>query len=161
MARRGRSSALTGLTSGMRGRIRTFSTVTAGISSVPNPVGMFSIPWIRYPPSVNVNSREDRRDDRGTGRIDLGPLVSDRRPGRIARPRLALALGPFLQPDGPSGATSAGVLVIAHRAGATHATDSLRPAGQSDDVSPPRPAGADGGGRRRALQRPALPRRRR
>src|SRR2546426_1650828 len=49
MARRGRSSALTGLTSGMRGRIRTFSTVTAGISSVPNPVGMFSIPWIRIP----------------------------------------------------------------------------------------------------------------
>src|SRR2546426_6770101 len=47
MARRGRSSALTGLTSGMRGRIRTFSTVTAGISSVPNPVGMFSITWIR------------------------------------------------------------------------------------------------------------------
>src|SRR5256712_2489198 len=49
MARRGRSSAMTGLTSGMRGRIRTFSTVTAGISSFPNPVGMFSIPWIRIP----------------------------------------------------------------------------------------------------------------
>src|SRR5438874_11612950 len=49
MARRGRSSALTGLTSGMRGRIRTFSTVTACISSFPNPLGMFSIPWIRIP----------------------------------------------------------------------------------------------------------------
>src|SRR3989440_7788678 len=126
--------------------------------SSTNRVRLFGIPWIA---SVNVNSREDRRDDRGSGGIDLGAMVPDRRPGRNARSRLALALRPFLQPDGPSGATGAGMLVLVDRAGATDAPDSLRPAGQPDDVSPPRPAGADGGCRRRALQRPALPRRRR
>src|SRR2546426_9514393 len=86
-------------------------------------------------------------------------MVPDRRPGRIARPRFALAVRPFLQPDGPSGPTGAGMLVLADRAGATDATDSLRPAGQPDDVSPRRRAGADGGRWRWALQRPAFPRR--
>src|SRR5947199_8245217 len=88
-------------------------------------------------------------------------MVSDRGPGRGIGARLALALGPFLQPDGSSRPTGAGVLVIADGAGATHAADSLWAAGQPHDLSPPCPTGADGGGRRRTLQWPAVPRRRR
>src|SRR5207248_8869699 len=79
-------------------------------------------------------------------------MVSDRGPGRSTGTRLPLALGPFLQPDGSSRATGTGMLVIADGAGATHAADSFRAVGQPHDLSPPCPAGADGGGRRRALR---------
>src|SRR5439155_8089081 len=137
--------ATTGSTSVMRGRIRMLSTVMAGITC-SNRAGPATIP-------VGLRSlHADRGHDRGAGGVDLGPMVSDRGPGRSTGTRLPLALGPFLQPDGSSRATGTGMLVIADGAGATHAADSFRAVGQPHDLSPPCPAGADGGGRRRALR---------
>src|SRR3979490_728890 len=106
------------------------------------PGSLAALPGGRF--CVNVNSREDRRDARGAGGPHLGTLVSDRRPGRITRPRLALALGPFLQPDGPPGAARTGVLDLTDGTGSAQPADRVRPTGQPHDLSAPGPARADG-----------------
>src|SRR5207245_8668918 len=115
MASTARSMLVARLESGMRGSVRILATVTAGIAS---HVTVRRQPLFRAGPAgrarrvgcVNVSSDEDRRDDRGPGGADLGALVSDRRSSRIARPRLAVALGSFLQPGRGSGSAGARVL---------------------------------------------------